>query len=538
MDNNEQASSDVLGEILAEKTRSLGTAYLLLPVFGAHRLYLGNWLGGLLILFLALVSIGIGPEVFVFFYPAMLVLEALLLPAAVRKKNAVLAAEIATHPERFVIPDEDHIAPWARGKDKRSDLGWRDAAARTLIFFIVLPGLTGYGAAELHSLELLIIPLVLLVAIGLVSSLDHTLTRFPTILEVPGVGPALERVAAMRAHYWEHEPKVLAAYWGLFRHAFTHYKPYWGLASIVLATVVIEGFISWEDNTSYIEYDEAALIVGITALIAAGVTLFNLVPVTALAFRYSLSGKTARLRFMILGALLATYTGHLVSKDQVLTDGEGQAPSFLSAMRLDERMQNPEFQGQLKERLEFFLNYYVGSGNTPNYMREKLGSLLQGIAPNDEIIAFGIINAANWIGVSRYHTLGECSLNPYTGKLQEGSLPVIALDEKGDQFLDEDGNVVEEYAKRFSLLALVYKPSTNEKYDLLMTMQNAASEPDKIIKELDKKITFYNWGEMPEQRKEFFSMDNVVGKACQRLLCEEEGNCAPDQLQPDLASSS
>ena len=255
-------------------------------------MYLGKWLSGALIpvIFFSVAAV-LDEDTVGIVYVCFLLIEMAFLRRWTTVANENIVAEFELHPERFLIPDEEHIAPWARGRDKSGGIGFNAAGRRVLFFFLILPGFTGYAAAQLHSLELLIIPIVLLAAIGLITSMDKTLARFPTLMEVPGVGPALERVEAMRAHYWEHEPKISEALWGLFRHGLTRYRPYWSLVSIVVATVIIEGIINYEDNTSYIPLLEAARIVGITALLAASITLLNLVPVTALAFQYSLSGK-------------------------------------------------------------------------------------------------------------------------------------------------------------------------------------------------------------------------------------------------------
>ena len=182
------------------------------------------------------------------------------------------------------------------------------------------------------------------------------LAPHPTVLEIPGVGPAIERVAAMRAHYWYEEPKILGAVWGPFRH-WKKFRPYWTLALIVAATVIIEGVISFGENNRHLQPADAVGIILATALLAGIEGLANLVPITALSFHYSLSGKRTRLRCMTLGAVIALIGYKLSSFEEAHEAGAGKIPSFVSSWRLEKRMGQPGFRDELRDKMDIFLWY-------------------------------------------------------------------------------------------------------------------------------------------------------------------------------------
>ncbi len=416
-------------------TRSVRKAYLWLLtfVFGAHRFYVGKWLTALMYPTLLLVILYLfGSEAqgddslstYVFWlYLALLFVDACFIPRWVRQRNEWFAQDFRDHPNRYLIPDSDDIAPWARGQSRKSGRGLRSSALRTYFFFWIIPLFTGVMAAELQSLEVLMIPIVVLIAIGLIGTLDRMLEHQPALLEIPGVGPALDRVAEMRSYFWDHEPKVGSSFWGLFSR-WKDYKPYWTLALVVAVTVVIEGVVSFNDNSDFIKNDEAAYIIGIVALIAGIVVLVNLVPLTTLSFHYSLSGKRTRLRFMTVGAVAATILGYQIPsmpsptealdskgrKTEATKDYAGKLPSLLSGMRLDERMKDREFRTELIEKMDVFLWYYVNLQIDEAELNKDFRNLLAGLTPNDEADAFEIIEHENWAAVLYYDGTGTCSL--------------------------------------------------------------------------------------------------------------------------------
>lgn len=522
---------------MSEKTTVKGSApslsnklayfWWLTLFFGAHRFYLGKWLTGLLYPLYLLVFIGVidfltlDQVIFtLLFYLALLLMDAFFIPRWVRQRNEWFQQDFKAHPNRYTISDSQDIAPWARGQARKSNFGLIGSIILVYFFFWFVPFITGVWAAELQSLEVLIIPIVVIAAIGLIGTLDQMLKHQPAILEIPGAGPALERVAAMRAHFWQHEPKISRSIWGLFRHP-KQYKPYWTLTLVVAATVVIEGFIAYENNTQFIELTEAAMIVGIAALMAGFIVLANLVPITTLSFHYSLSGKRTRLRFMTVGALVATILGYntsltsLTSSTPLAEQGEsaaGKIPSFLSRKRLENRMKNPVFRTALRSNMDVFLWYYLNEDIDQAQMNEEFRRLLIGIMPNDESDAFEIIERDEWAAVVYYHAEAGCNFD----------------DQKisSDQSLEIDQDVLVEQVElpKYSPLAVVvkntgllklaklqYLPEHLEFEDFEMLEDNKKLD---VIAYVNDRMIYYQWDK--------FLNTYIDQPACHTsLLCDE-----------------
>lgn len=491
--------------------------------FGAHRFYVGKWLTALaypvfILVFLTFAD-ALTTEQFDYFgltYLGFLLLDACLIPRWVRQRNAWFEEDFRTHPSRYLIPDTDDIAPWARGQSRKEKSGLRRGVFRVYFFFWLVPFFTGISAAELHSLEVLIIPIVVLAAIGLISTLDRMLVHQPVILEIPGVGPALERVADMRAYFWNNEPKVSRSIWGMFRH-WKEFKPYWTLALVVAATVVIEGVISYVDNTQYIGLMAAAKIVGSAALIAGFVVLANLVPITALSFHYSLSGKRTRLRFMTAGALVATVLGFYI-QPYLFGDekGSGKIPSYLSQVRLEERMKDADFRQELLLKMDVFLWYYINQNIDVKTMNEDFRSLLKGLVPNDESDAFEIMEREDWAAVLYYHSGASCNLEDEPGS------PDQLVD---DQAVSTDQDVI----PRYSLLAVVVKNTDLLKIAKLQYLPDELAYEDfdsldderklAIIEYVNNRMIYYQWDD--------FLKEYIAQPECQSsLLCDDAfGGC-------------
>ena len=522
---------------MSEKTTVKGSApslsnklayfWWLTLFFGAHRFYLGKWLTAILYPLFFLVFIGVidfltlDQVIFtLLFYLALLLVDAFFIPRWVRQRNEWFQQDFKAHPNRYTISDSQDIAPWARGQTRKSNFGLIGSIILVYFFFWFVPYITGVWAAELQSLEVLIIPIVVIAAIGLIGTLDQMLKHQPAILEIPGAGPALERVAAMRAHFWQHEPKISRSIWGLFRHP-KQYKPYWTLTLVVAATVVIEGFIAYENNTQFIELTEAAMIVGIAALMAGFIVLANLVPITTLSFHYSLSGKRTRLRFMTVGALVATILGYntsltsLTSSTPLAEQGEsaaGKIPSFLSRKRLENRMKNPVFRTALRSNMDVFLWYYLNEDIDQAQMNEEFRRLLIGIMPNDESDAFEIIERDEWAAVVYYHAEAGCNFD----------------DQKisSDQSLEIDQDVLVEQVElpKYSPLAVVvkntgllklaklqYLPEHLEFEDFEMLEDNKKLD---VIAYVNDRMIYYQWDK--------FLNTYIDQPACHTsLLCDE-----------------
>jgi len=497
-------------------SRSLLKAYaLLLPgiFIGVHRFYVGKWRTGLLYLpglFLVLLVADILSDEWAFEFIGLIYLtvffgDGWFLRRWVSEFNQKIVTDYEKYPERYQIEDAEHIAPWARGRAKKVKLGFIASRIRWLrnyVFFLILPALNGWAASEYESVELLMIPIVILIIIGLIGSLDKTLSRYPTIQEIPGVGQALGRVDAMRKLYWEKEPNVMGAFKGLFLRAGKEYKPYWGIASIVFATVIISGLMSWEVNSASIEPYVAAEIVVFTALFAAAVILVNLVPVTALSFHYSLSGKTTRLGFMTLLAIIATVSGYAGDK-KFSSDGSGSIPTFLSATRLDERMKNPDYKKLLKEKMSFFLGYYMEQKTKEPELQKVFSDLISKLAPNDESKAFGVyFEQDKWLAIVRHHSGAKCLISDETG-IRKIRYRKIQSDE--------------DKKRAFSVLAVAYKPTkeSDEAY-IKRLIDEGKKSPLEMIKLIDKKILYYSWIDVKSFKKSisFF----VPDKECQKLI--------------------
>ena len=386
--------------------KSIAAAYglwLLAGFAGAHRWYLSRWWTALLYVVLLFIIMDASEDVGGMVALPLLafwIVDAFLLPWTVRKRNKQLQQEFATNPERFAAAS-DLIAPWAldeSGEKKKSSLGYILATPFRIYFIIAFPIIFGMAAREYHSLELLIVPIVILVAIGLVDSLDKILLRFPVLLEIPGVGQGIERVAQIREHFWNNEPKILSSFWGLFRYGTSKYKPFWQLAIIVMATVIIESAISYKANYQMMPWEGALEIVGITAIVSGLFILFNLTPLTAVAFRYSLSGRRLRLRFLTVAAVYFMVFGYFSEdlinnfpdKDEVSHEEKEEwvIPTEMSLMRLKERLGHAEFRESLSFKIEILLNYYFTLEDeeqmTEENMTKTFRGLIADIAPNDE----------------------------------------------------------------------------------------------------------------------------------------------------------
>lgn len=225
---------------------------------------------------------------------------------------------------------------------------------------------------------------------------------------------------------------------------------------------------------------------------------------------------------MTLGAVLATVAGYSGTTYLGSQEGAGTIPSKLSAMRLDARMQDPQYREEVKKRLEFFLNYYVGSEIGASKMRNELTGLMQSIAPNDEIDAFGVADRENWSFVQYFHDHGVCVTDPMDGFIKTRDNLLM----EGE---DEDGNTVpvppemHSELESYSVLALVHKPTDEEeleRFDLLMDLHENILD---AVKAMDEKSAYYSWDDLSEKKQEFFA--DALSPACRALLCDDPWNC-------------
>lgn len=392
--------------------KSVKLAYLLwitAGFFGAHRWYVGKWATAVAyfgVLMLVLAG-GLVFELFLVLCLA-LVVDAFLIPGLVRKRNEALAEEFREHPERFVAADLEDVAPWARGRS-RSGIAYRLGTPVRVLAFVLLPAVAGTMAVWLGTYELVIFPIVILLATGLVSSLDRIVVRYPTLSEIPGLDSALERVQEMRRYYWEHEPGVLRTFAGLFGKAFGAYRPYWKLVGAMILAVAVETVLTYRDNyPPYLGIADAVLEFLVLAAFVALTALVVLVPLTTLSFRYSLSGKRRRLRVLTVCGLAICGSVFLASYLFERSDGQ---PTVSSASLLESRMANPEFRKNLKTKLEAFLKYYATS-ETQSLSRSDLTKQLResiaAVAVNDESEAFEFLSGKTFYAVAYKHGSGPC----------------------------------------------------------------------------------------------------------------------------------
>lgn len=387
------------------ENKSVKTTYLLwltAGFFGAHRWYLGRWATALtyFVMLMLVMTGGLVLELVALLGIALLI-DAALIPKMVRKRNEELAVEFEEHPERFVVLEhDDTLAPWAQ--NPRTGIAYKLSTPIRIFAFVALPASAATLAVQFQTYELVVFPMVILLATGLVGSLDQIAARYPALAEIPGLDAALGRVKELRLYYWENEPRVWQSFMGVFKKNL----PYWKIILVVLFAVAIETVVSYASNyPPYLDPSnavEAFFVLGITASIGV---LINLVPLTVLSFRYSLSGKRNRLRVLTVAALMASAVG-FVTAHQLEKDDD--VPSLMSGIRLEMRMTKPDFREDLKKKISAFLTYYTHfeSDNYTKQLRESLA----GIAKNDEIDAFEFLYGEYFLGVAYKAEGGPCSL--------------------------------------------------------------------------------------------------------------------------------
>jgi TM2 domain-containing membrane protein YozV len=395
--------------------KSIRIAYLLL-VFtgfvGGHRIYLGRWLSGsayLLFLFAALLFWEIS---LLMAFGLALVVDAFLLPGMTAAANDRISARLEQEPHQVPGAGEQDIAPWAR--EEKTGFWYAVKGPVRVLSFLLLPMLYTVLMVEMGNYELIVLPVVILMATGLVTSLDEIADRHSSILELPGVETALEHVNQLKTYYRESEPLLRTPFLRVFTRAHTEFKPYWKIVALMVLAVLLDLVFSYSDDYgSYLEIDAAWPIIALHLGINAYAILILLSQLSALSFHYSLSGKRIRLRIMTLLAL--ALTGLTFFLWVTFNDDPGEM-SLLSDERLSRRMENEDFREALVDYSSMFIMYYLpemadsgADGATApgdrlcddkqarNLCRptEWLRELLSGIAPNDESGAFHVFDASH-----------------------------------------------------------------------------------------------------------------------------------------------
>jgi hypothetical protein len=313
------------------------------------------------------------------------------------------------------------IAPWARqrkrGRQRFSDI---ISAPLRVLTFVFAPASAAFGAVFTQLPELVVFPVFVLLATGFISSLPALVERYTVLGNIPGIDFAISQYDRLRAYYFEHEPTIFASVLGVLARAFTEYRPYWNFVGLMSVVLVIDIAVSYGDTyPPYLSVGDAAYVLAMQIFFVCLITMSVLVPLTAVSFRYNLSGKRGRLRVMSLIALamigLAVWIG-------METEQDDNEPSLLSQERIQLRMEKPDFREDLRETMEMFLVYNTFLEDTSAELTEKFQNLLRGIAPGDEAEAFAVtkyddvFSEGSWLGVRykdpNYGTMLMMTLSP------------------------------------------------------------------------------------------------------------------------------
>lgn len=387
--------------------KSIKVAYVLLittGLFGTHRFYLGRWLYGavyLLVFMLALIDVE-GYALLALLGGVLI--DAFLLPGLVRATNRELATEFAEHPEHFEPSVAQEIAPWAQGKE--ASFWQKFGAPLRVLQMLLLCVVYTFFMVLFESDEFVLFLVIILFAACLISSIDQLLVRYPALKTVPGFEDALDRTIEMRDYYWQNEPRLGASLTGMFTRARTEYKPYWKIVGLMTLAIVIDAVFSFGDDYSpYLSFSAAIGLIVLHLYIAVQAVLLVLSPVGALSFHYSLSGKQTSLRVLTIVALIFIGVTFTATKSVLRDPGE---VSLLSQLRLEMRMEVPEFQQALDENVVMYLFYTFYKPDFPSEVVNlpecddrnfetcaatgKVRELLSGIAPNSENQAFHVFD--------------------------------------------------------------------------------------------------------------------------------------------------
>jgi hypothetical protein len=388
--------------------KPIRTAYLLLilaGLLGAHRHYLGKWLSGLAYLAVLIAALIADEKLVLLASVAGLVIDAFLLPRMVAEHNQYIAEDFAANPQHYRRDLDATIAPWAR-EEKTGILDWLKAPGR-VFSFIVLPVIYTMLMVQTGNYEFIVFPVIILLATGLVTSLDELAHRHPSVFELPGIENALDRFREIKQYYWDHEPPLRAPLLRVFTRARTEFAPYWKIVGVIVLAILIDLIFSFEDDYGpHLGLNEAWGIILLHVFINAYAVLILLSQLSALSFHYSLSGKRVRLRVLTLIALAMTGLSFAVYMD--LRNDPGEV-SMLSEQRVSLRLQDGDFLQPLLETSEMVLLFHPTTlGDTEpkrdqicvdfkerNHCKptQRLRELLKGIAPNDETGAFHVFDA-------------------------------------------------------------------------------------------------------------------------------------------------
>ncbi len=320
-----------------EKLRlSVFGLWVLLGWTGAHRLYVGRWVSGI-VYFFTLGGLGIGWAVDLF-----------VLRVLVDDAN-----QMPRQPNR--------IAPWA--EETRYGLG--DFLARWVFFAAGTSVFVGL-CMLVYQYELLLVLLFTLVVCGLFGNFQRLIDRFKILEKIPFARPTIAVIRQLHEFYYETQPRSFWFY--LLGPIFApielmrstsfrdETKLYFRFFLAILGAALINQVRLIPTTYRYHSLGSIAgwmLLHVVAALIVSWVVL---TPILTTAFTFNLSGKHRRLRVLSLTALIVAFvTGLSVIGYTTIR----QRPTMISHAMISTRLRDVAFQKRLTESTRLFLEHYV-----------------------------------------------------------------------------------------------------------------------------------------------------------------------------------
>jgi hypothetical protein len=229
----------------------------------------------------------------------------------------------------------------------------------------------------------------MLLATSFVRSMDDLVDRYTVLGNIPGIDFATIQFEKLRSFYFHNEPTVSTSGLGVFTKAFGEYRPYWNFIALLSAVLLIDIAMTYGDTyPPYLDITDAISVLTFQIVTVTLITMMLLVPVTAISFRYSLSGRIWRLRLMSVISLMlvgtAIWFGPQLERDD-------PNPSMFSMLKIDLRMSKADFRDKLTETaVMFFLYHHFNQSTESESLTADLRNQLQGIAPDSEAKAIGV----------------------------------------------------------------------------------------------------------------------------------------------------
>lgn len=374
--------------------------------FGAHRFYTRRWFTG----FLYAVSLGI-------FFIGWTI-DFFLVYFMVRGVNKKMRAEAEEHPE-FAMPEEPaRLAPWAGQRDWKTYLEF----PMRLVFFLFGPVLfAAVVIIVVDQIELLAIMVLILVATGLMGSVEKTLRRYRALEKIPVLGDAMQSLQQFYDYYYHNKPRSFFFY--LFypvlgflllpfsASARTEFKLYVRILGAIAMILVIETVFSYPNTyPPHLNWEDALLIVVLQLFFMFFASIAFLMPIVTTSFALNLSGRHVSLRFLTIMALLIA-----IPFSVFIYQENTASTSFISSQILHERIKKENFRKDFAEISHMFLSYYAQQKTTVDAadvvldadLTQKYRHHIRGVMTGDEVNVFGVIVFADprtdqkraWCGV-------------------------------------------------------------------------------------------------------------------------------------------